>query len=53
VAGVAALYLSRPGPGTGAPAAAVRAKDLANLLRTRATPLGEPRDFGSGLVQAP
>ena len=44
VAGVAALYLEEQ-PGLSGP-------DLWRMLQTRALPLGDVRDFGSGLVQA-
>jgi subtilisin family serine protease len=46
-AGVAALYLNGSGQADLGP------KDLATLLRSRASPLGDPKDFGNGLVQVP
>lgn len=45
VSGLAALYLEKS-PGKGP-------RDLWRILENAATPLGDPRDFGAGLVQAP
>jgi hypothetical protein len=44
VAGVAALYLQED--------PTLSALDLRRALESRAQPLGDARDFGSGLVQA-
>jgi subtilisin len=43
VAGVAALYLQEQ--------PTLKASELVSLLRTRAESLGDPKDFGNGLVQ--
>ena len=43
VAGVAVLYLQEQ--------PTLKASELVNLLRTRAQSLGDPKDFGNGLVQ--